>query len=53
MKEAFRIHVSETKSKLRAEIERLRQSAAEHMRVMRVLLEYIHMLRFNAQSSIK
>jgi len=32
MKEAFRIHVCETKSKLRAEIERLRQSAAEHMK---------------------
>jgi len=32
MKEAFRLHVCETKNRLRAEIERLRHNAAEHLK---------------------
>ena len=33
MKEAFRLHVCEAKTRLRAEIDRLRHSAAEQLKV--------------------
>jgi hypothetical protein len=41
MKEAFRLHVCETKNRLREEIDRLRVSTAEHAKVPLDPLSYV------------